>query len=215
MSRYRGKKNHRGEIHSKIFVWSHTEKSEIEYFQEFEKYLKTHRLMPRKHVTWTPQELLKHVIRWKNKDITEKDGDQIWCIFDIDSFAAKKEDRDELLTLIEKAHLNKIKIAYINECFELWILLHFDAVTSSIKRGRELEEKIQKKFKSAKLGKFEKNQKVFAPLITLQKQAISNAKKLVPDYSKINWGRCLSHKGNPSTSIHFLIEEINNLVAPK
>jgi hypothetical protein len=212
MSKYRGKKNHRGEIHSKIFVWSHTEKAEIEYFQEFKQYLNTHRLMPRKHVVWTPQELLDHVIKWKKKNIAEKDSDQVWCIFDVDSFAAKKEDRDELLSLIAKAHLNKIKIAYINECFELWILLHFDTVTSSIKRGRELEGKIQKKFKSAKLGNFEKNQKIFTHLITLQKQAISNAKKLVPDYNKINWERCLGSKGNPSTSIHFLIEEINNLM---
>ena len=116
-----------------------------------------------------------------------------------------------MLALITKAHLNKIKIAYTNECFELWTLLHFDAVTSSIKRGRELEEKIKKKFKSAKLGNFEKNQKVFSPLINLQKQAIFNASKLVPDYSKINWENCLSNEGNPSTSIHFLIEEINKL----
>ena len=84
-------------------------------------------------------------------------------------------------------------------------------MNSSIKRGKDTEEKIQKKFKSEKLGNFEKNQNVFLPLINLQEAAIANAKKLVPDYNKIDWEYCLSSKGNPSTSIHFLIEEINKL----
>lgn len=214
MSKYRGKKNHRGEIHSKIFVWSHTKKAEIEYFQDFKQYLKTHRLMPERHVVWTPQELLNYVIGWKKQKKID-DKDQVWCIFDIDNFATKKEDREELIVLIKKAHSNGIKIAFINECFELWILLHFDSVNSSIKRGKNIEEKIQKKFKSAKLGNFEKNQKVFLSLINLQEAAIANAKKLVPDYNKIDWEYYLSSKGNPSTSIHFLIEEINKLIIPK
>ena len=71
-----------------------------------------------------------------------------------------------------------------------------------------MEEKIQKKFKSLKLGEFKKNQKIFNTLLSFQQKAISNAKILVPDYSKINWEIFLSKKGNPSTSIHFLIEEI-------
>ncbi len=211
MSKYRGKKSHRGENHSKIFVWSHTKKAEIEYFHDFKQYLNTHRLMPRKHDVWTPQELLDHVIKWKKKE-ANKDRDQVWCIFDVDSFTKNKTDKEKLITLIDKAHANGIKIAYVNECFELWILLHFDAVISSIRRGKELEEKIKKKFKLAKLGSFEKNQKVFSLLVKFQERAISNAKKLVPDYDKINWEYCLSSKGNPSTSIHFLIEEINNLI---
>ncbi len=76
-----------------------------------------------------------------------------------------------------------------------------------------MEDKIQKKFKSLKLGDFKKNQKVFKPLLPFQSQAISNAKSLVPDYDKINWEVRLSKKGNPSTSVHFLIEEIYKLAA--
>ncbi len=213
MSKYRGKKHHR-EAHPKIFVWSHTEKAEIEYFQEFKNYLGTHRLMPDKFIVRTPQKLLNCVISWKKEKNIAKDGDQVWCIFDVDDFAAAKKDREELIFLIKKAHLNGIKIAFINECFELWIFMHFSPLNSSIKRGKELKEKIQKKFKSANLGKFEKNQKVFLPLINLQEKAIFNARKLVPDYNKIDWEYYLSSKGNPSTSIHFLIEEIYKLAIP-
>ncbi len=212
MSKYRGKKHHR-EAHPKIFVWSHTEKAEIEYFQEFKDHLQTARLMPKKYVTWRPQELIEYVIEWKKKNIVQKDGDQVWCIFDVDNFFTDPKDKIELLNCIKLAHQNSVRIAYVNECFEVWILLHFEKITSSIKRGKAMEDKIQKKFKSLKLGDFKKNQKVFKPLLPFQSQAISNAKSLVPDYDKINWEVRLGKKGNPSTSIHFLIEEIHKLVA--
>lgn len=213
MSKYRGKKHHR-EAHPKIFVWSHTERAEIEYFQEFKDHLQTARLMPKKYVTWRPQELIEYVIKWKKENIVQKDGDQVWCIFDVDSFFSDPKDKIELLDCIKLAHQNGVKIAYVNECFEVWILLHFEKITSSIKRGKAMEEKIKNKFKSLKLGDFKKNQKVFKSLLPFQSQAISNAKSLVPDYDKINWEAQLGKKGNPSTSIHFLIEEINKLATP-
>lgn len=212
MSKYRGKKHHR-ENHPKIFVWSHTERAEIEYFQEFKHHLQTLRLMPKKHVVWRPQELIKYVIEWKKQNVSQKDSDQVWCIFDVDSFFTEPKDKTELLNCIKLAHQNGVRIAYVNECFEVWILLHFEKITSSLKRGKGMEEKIQKKFKSLKLGEFKKNQKVFKTLLSFQPQAVSNAKSLVPEYEKINWEVSLGKKGNPSTSIHFLIEEINKLAA--
>lgn len=66
MTKYRGKNQHR-KVHPKIFIWSHTEKAEIEYFQDFKNYLKTPLLMPKKEICWTPQELLKKIVKWKKK----------------------------------------------------------------------------------------------------------------------------------------------------
>ncbi len=85
MAKYRGKKHHR-KIHPKIFIWSHTAKAEIEYFQDFKNQLKTSLLMPNKDICGSPQELIKKIIKWKKKNISEKDNDQVWCIFDIDDF---------------------------------------------------------------------------------------------------------------------------------
>ena len=87
MGKYRG--NHHRPSHPKIFVWSHTEKAEIEYFLEFKHFLRTPLLMPQKEILWTPQELIEHVIKWKKKNISEKDNDQVWCIFDVDDFYKK------------------------------------------------------------------------------------------------------------------------------
>jgi len=211
-SRYRGKKQHR-EVHPKIFIWSHTQKAEIEYFQDFKNYLRTSLLVAKKEICWTPQELLGKVIQWKERNVFKEDGDQVWCIFDVDDFYKKEQSKKELLKLIENAKNNDVRIAYTNECFELWILLHFEKPTSPICRGKNIEKRIQQIFKKNKLGEFKKNQKVFHILLPFQQQAIKNAQKLLSsDYEKINWEKVLSEEGNPSTSIHFLVEEIKLLI---
>lgn len=212
MAKYRGKnKNHR-EMHPKIFVWSHTERAEIEYFQDFKNYLKTPLLMPKRDILWTPQELLEKIVEWKKANIYEDDNDQVWCIFDVDDFYKKEKDRNDLLKAIKNAMNNNIKIAYTNECFELWILLHFEVPTGAVLRGNDMEKKIQQVFKKNGAGEFKKNQKIFQTLLPFQAQAIKNAQKLLSNYENIDWNKVLSEKGNPSTSIHFLIKEINRLI---
>lgn len=212
LAKYRGSRQHR-KPHPKIFVWSHTERAEIEYFQSFKNHLETELLMPMKKKKWKPQELLENIIDWKKENIFEEDGDQVWCIFDVDDFYKTEKDKQKFLKLIGIARKNNIKIAYINECFELWILLHFENPTAPIRRGKDLEKKIQKAFKDNKLGEFEKNKEVFQTLLPFQPQAIKNSKKLLrTSYEKINWKKVLSAEGNPSTSIHLLVEEINKLI---
>lgn len=208
MARYRGKKQHRP-AHPKIFIWSHTKKAEIEYFQEFKNYLQTPLIMPKKEICWTPKKLLEKVIKWKEKNVCEKDGDQVWCIFDVDDFY--KNDKKGFLQAIKDACRNNIKIAYANECFELWILLHFEKPTNAISRA-DFEKKIKRFFKNKNLGNFTKNQKVFKILLPFQKNAIENAKKMgYEKYEKIIWKEALDEAGNPSTSIHFLVKEINKI----
>jgi hypothetical protein len=212
MARYRGKNQYR-KVHPKIFVWSHTQKAEIEYFQDFKNYLRSPLLMPKKDICWTPQELLVKVTRWKNKNINEKDRDQVWCIFDVDDFY--KNSKKDLLKAVGDALKNDIKIAYMNECFELWILLHFIKPAAAISRGKNIEKKIQNEFKKHKLGKFKKNQKVFDILLQFQIIAVRNAKSILHKYNDINWNEKLSEEGNPSTSVHFLVDEINEIIGNK
>ena len=166
--------------------------------------------MPGKQVCGTPQELLKKVLEWKTKELHKEDKDHVWCIFDIDDFY--NNSKHDLLEAVKNAEKNGIKIAYANECFELWILLHFKNLNSSVQRGKNIEREIREAFKINKLGSFTKNQKVFQILLPFQSKAIKNAKKLLPcNYNDIDWDKMLSVKGNPSTNIHLLVEEINDL----
>lgn len=210
MSKYRSRVPHR-KAHPKVWVWSHTEKAEINYFQEFKNHLHSNLLMPRKFICFTPQQLIPEVVKWKKwEKINDEDGDRIWCIFDVDDFF--KNDPDNLLKAINLAHQNNIKIAYVNECFEHWILLHFERLNSAVRRGATIETKIIQHFKKNGLGKYIKNQEVFKQLLPFQSNAIKNGNGLVPKYEEIDWQKELSGDGNPSTSIHFLIQEINDLL---
>jgi len=212
MKKYRSKSPHRI-AHPKIWVWSHTEKAEINYFQAFKNNLRSPLLMPDKIICRRPQQLIPRVIDWKQKEINDEDGDRVWIIFDVDAFF--KTDSQNLLNLINKAHENNIKIAYVNECFEHWLLLHFERINGPVERGSAIEAKINRHFKTKNLGSYSKNQEVFQALIPFQDDAIKNAKILVPKYEGIDWEKVLGDEGNPSTTIHFLIEEINNLLHDK
>lgn len=210
MLRYRGKKLHR-QAHPKIFVWSHTKRAEIEYFQEFKNHLKTPLLMPKKILFWKPQDLIERIVDWKSKNINEDDGDQVWCVFDVDDFY--KSEPEKMIRAIKSAHSNNVKIAYINECFELWILLHFELPTAPITRGKQIEKRIQQAYKKNGLGEFEKNKPIFIDLLPYQSTALTHAAKLFTgSYDNVNWEKALSDKGNPSTSIHILIQEIKTLL---
>ena len=56
--------------------------------------------------------------------------DQCWVVFDKDDFPAK--DFNEAITLAEK---NGFKVAYSNQAFEYWFLLHFNLYKGALHRN--------------------------------------------------------------------------------
>jgi RloB-like protein len=128
----------------------------------------------------------------------EDDYDQVWCVFDRDSFPAQIFN-----AAFDKAKREGIKIAYSNEAFELWYLLHFQYYDSAIKR-KEYERMLTKL-----LGhKYEKNsENIYEELIDLQADAIRNAKRLHASYSPRN-----PERDNPSTTVFELVEALNKFI---
>jgi len=124
--------------------------------------------------------------------------DQVWCVFDKDSFA----DFNSAIQMCEDLG-DLYRVAYSNEAFEIWYLLHFEYHTAGYSRTEYA------RMLSERLGhKYEKNSKtMYAELLDKQPQAIKNAKKLESGY--IAGGAYLS---NPSTSVYKLVEELNNYI---
>jgi hypothetical protein len=117
----------------------------------------------------------------------------VWCVFDRDSFAAQRFNE-----AIDLAKRNGINVAYTNEAFELWYLLHFDYHNTGISRS-QYEEKL-----TENLGrKYEKNDgTMYSELIDKQDIAIKYAKNLLKSHGKNH----NPEKDNPSTTVHLLVE---------
>ena len=123
---------------------------------------------------------------------------EVWCVFDRDSFSADKFNR--AFAIAKKL---EIRIAYSNQAFELWYLLHFDFHTASIERRRYA------KLLDSKLGfKYRKNDpSMYGALLQHQTVAIRNAENLLRHH-----GNTRFYENDPSTTVHRLVIRLNQLV---
>ena len=136
------------------------------------------------------ESLVRRAINLRNGD----DYDQVWCVFDRDSFPV--ESFNAALTLA--AH-ESIQVAYSNEAFELWYLLHFHYFNTGMSRA-DYGGKL-----TALLGfKYLKNSDlIFDALWSRQAAAIQHAEKLLASYPAPR-----PASDNPSTTVHLLVREL-------
>ncbi|MDY7008767.1 MAG: RloB family protein [Cyanobacteriota bacterium] len=106
---------------------------------------------------------------------------------------------------MKDAENNNIKVAYSNEAFEIWYLLHFEY------RDTAMSRKDDKKALTEKLNKkYEKNSNTMYEILeSKQPQAIKNAEKLFKQYNPNN-----PANNNPSTTVHLLVKQLNKFVRP-
>ena len=153
--------------------------------------------------------LVKYVI-----SIVKEDNDketENWVVFDMDiqsdNVVSDKEDYENAIKLAES---KGIKVAYANDAFELWFLLHYQYFDNKWTR-----HEYYKRLNELWDCNYDKEGKrlVFCKQIysTLQKderasqeKAIERAAKLLEEQEEVR----LSDK-NPATSIHLLVEELN------
>lgn len=124
--------------------------------------------------------------------------DQCWVVFDKDDYP--NNDFNQAIKLAEK---NGFKVAYSNQAFEYWFLLHFNRYTGAIHRNqyKDMLEKLigMPYIKDEGFGAM-----MYNLLLARQKTAIQNAITVLAE---------ISH-GNPaeeesSTTVHGLVIELN------
>ncbi|HNW82352.1 MAG TPA: RloB family protein [bacterium] len=138
----------------------------------------------------------KSLIKYIEKTYDIKQFDQVWAVFDKDSFS-----NENFNAAIKKAHKKKMKVAYSNEAFELWYLLHFHNYNTGMSRD-QYKEKL-----TETLGhEYKKNSTtMYEEIKNRQATAIKNASKLLTNFSR---GETPSQR-NPSTTVFMLVEEMN------
>lgn len=141
--------------------------------------------------------LVTEAQRLRDKGSEEgKRYNQVWCVFDMDSFQA------HFANAIDSARSRGFNVAYSNEAFELWYLLHFayhDAALSRTQYGEKLTECLGRKYDKS-------DETLYETLRDKQAKAINNAEKLLRSYTKSN-----PELNNPCTTVHLLVQTLNDL----
>jgi hypothetical protein len=122
----------------------------------------------------------------KRRNRAEADGhafNEVWCVFDRDSFTPQNFNR-----ALRLAENERIRFAVSNEAFELWYLLHFDFHDAGISRAT-----YEARLTRALGVPYRKNiPDMYERLKERQPAAIRNAEKLLNRY--VPWNPARDHQ---------------------
>ena len=146
----------------------------------------------------------------------KKSVDMTWAVFDKDDLDKSEGNARNFNEAFELGKNEDVRIAYSNECFELWLLLYYcsvDVKGGPIPRSRlyELLEAEIKKYNSDFVYAHGKNNVIDEILKTDNvNKAIKRAEYLD------NWHSQNNHKpieANPNTLVYKLVSELESLLA--
>ena len=126
--------------------------------------------------------------------------DQVWCVFDRDSFPADNFDN-----AIRSAESKGYRVAWSNEAFELWFLLHFDYLDTAIAR-----EAYRQRLSDLKATWYAKNDAAFLEFLETsgdEAKAIRNAIRLLQNYEEA----IPPSRQTPATKVHLLVQELRRI----
>ncbi|PZV26578.1 MAG: abortive phage infection protein [Snowella sp.] len=121
---YSSRKVNIKEVKQRFLIVCEGAKTEPNYFKNF-RVPKT--VIDVKGVGENPSRLVQSAIKLKAE--ADEEYDQIWCVFDRDDWPPQ-----DFNNAIYKAESHNLKVAYSNEAFELWYVLHFEFLNTGIPR---------------------------------------------------------------------------------
>lgn len=184
------------EVKQSFLIVCEGENTEPDYFKAFRMTAATVKAVGEAMNTMT---LVNKAISIREADKAKKRFyDQCWVVFDKDDFPAK--DFNQAIKYAEK---NGFQVAYSNQAFEYWFLLHFNLYQGPIHRNQY--KNMLEKLIGMPYSKTEGSGAVMYNLLLVrQGQAIKNSETVLAE---------ISH-GNPaeeesSTTVHKLVKELN------
>lgn len=142
----------------------------------------------------------------------EYKGYEVWCVFDYDVKLSNLKQKSDFNDAINMAHQSGFHVAFSNDCFELWFVLHFKYIQNQHHRQEYfnmLSDLWQDRLNAQKYEDFGKTvngcQHIYKWLLPSQDQAISAAKRL---HDEKNDGSPF-HQMNPCTTVYLLVSELN------
>jgi RloB-like protein len=179
-----------------ILIICEGEKTEPNYFTSVAKHL---RINAKVEIDGTGRNTLDLVNYASSR--SSEDFDEIWCVFDKDDFSD-----EHFNNAVQKAEQEDIRVAYSNESFELWYVLHFNYHTTAHKRNQycdRLTDLMSKKYAKNSLS-------IYDELLEKLPKAIKHAQKLFKEHEKTG---CTPSQTNPCTTVHLLALRLQELAA--
>ncbi|MEA2017390.1 MAG: RloB family protein [Campylobacterota bacterium] len=170
-----------------------------------------------------PTKVLERLKNYNEDGKSYKDFADKWIVIDRDTPRVNngghtaKDFNEAIQNSKSKISKYNVEVAYANDSFELWYLLHFDYIDSSIHRddiNKKLIQKLKVKNSSIFSNLNSENIKtenytklIFDELLSSQDRAVKNAEKLLIFHGSNH----NPEKDNPSTTVHKLVEILNSL----
>ncbi len=188
-------------ISKKVLIACEDTKSSKFYFNRMIKdYGLRGQVVFAKHIGTNPMKVLEAI---KIHLLKDSNFDEKWIVIDKDSYS-----KSEFNGTIASAKALDINVAYSNESYELWILLHFKDQKAYINRlqlNKELKDLVD----------YEKNNEFIYEIIkSKQNEAIKRSKNLIKFFIDIN-GSSNPFDDNPSNTIYQLVESLEKLKTTK
>ncbi|MCU0392150.1 MAG: RloB family protein [Thermoflexibacter sp.] len=192
----------------KILIVCEGKNTETSYFNQFKLSNATIKAVGEGYNTLSLVERAKQLSQ-------ESDYDQVWCVFDKDDFNA-----EDFNNAIQKANSLGLGIAYSNQAFEYWLLLHLEDHQGGAMHRDLYYDKINAYLKKFGL-EYDKNSKIVTPEIfdkfqeiigedkkigkkyTIQDVAIQRARRIYENLAHANRA-----KEESSTKVFELVEEL-------
>lgn len=151
---------------------------------------------------------MDEAIEWRRqlikKGYYDIELDETWVVFDRDRNDERLNDEENYVKAIKYAEANKIKVAYSNDAFQLWIVLHFQDIGSEMS-VKELDRIIKKRIPAYQHG-----DDVYQIIKTHggdQIKAIERSKQLKRRASQLHSDKEI-YLVNPTTNVDELVEKL-------
>lgn len=122
--------------------------------------------------------------------------DEAWVVLDRDANLQNKQDKTHFIQALELAKKNNINVAYSNDSFELWFLLHFQDLWAA-----KYRDQLCKMLTMHRGKKYAKPDNIYSEIKHLRSIAIERAIKLLTSGAK-------PEDANPSTAVHLLVGKL-------
>ena len=176
-----------------ILIYCEGETERI-YFEQM-KILKRSKMISVKikNVKRSALKLAQHAYR----DASYQPFDEVWIVFDKDDLTEQQLEEVNEFCLRHQIH-----IAYTNEAFELWLLLHFEQIdVTKVYPRALLNEKMGDHLEVSRYLRNKANAEVIAPIALRHEVALKNCTEMMAL-------RNTESKDNPYCNLHEMIHHI-------